>query len=146
MPDWLEVIVRTFTFTVVLFFMTKILAKKQLSQLNVFEYVFGIVIGSIVAIFASSVNQPFYIGLLSMLTLFAILGVVEYISLKNKSFRDFFQGKSTIFIQDGKIMEDNLKKEGYTADDLLEKLRGKNVFQVSDVEFALLEPTGALNV
>ncbi|HLQ70303.1 MAG TPA: DUF421 domain-containing protein [Bacillota bacterium] len=146
MPDWLEVIVRTFTFIVLLFFMTKILAKKQLAELNVFEYIFGIVIGSVVAIFSSTLDIPFYFGILSMLTLFAVLLTGEYISLKNKRFRDFFQGKSTVFIQNGKIMEDNLKKEGYTADDLLEKLRNKNIFQVSDVEFALLEPTGSLNV
>src|SRR5699024_1301181 len=125
MPDWLEIIVRTFTFIVILFFMTKALAKKQLSELNIFEYIFGIVIGSIVAIFSSSVNQPFYIGIISMLTLFATLLLVELISLKSKQFRDFFQGKSTIFIQDGKIMEDNLKREKFTADDLLENLRSK---------------------
>src|SRR5699024_1377919 len=146
MPDWLEVIVRTFTFIVLLFFMTTILAKKQLAELNVFEYIFGIVIGSVVAIFSSTLDIPFYFGILSMLTLFAVLLTGEYISLKNKRFRDFFQGKSTVFIQNGKIIEDNLKKEGYTADDLLEKLRNKNIFQVSDVEFALLEPTGSLNV
>src|SRR5699024_3623515 len=122
----LEIIVRTFTFIVILFFMTKALAKKQLSELNIFEYIFGIVIGSIVAIFSSSVNQPFYIGIISMLTLFATLLLVELISLKSKQFRDFFQGKSTIFIQDGKIMEDNLKREKFTADDLLENLRSKN--------------------
>lgn len=146
MPDWLEIIVRTFTFIVLLFFMTKALAKKQLSELNIFEYIFGIVMGSIVAIFSSTLDHSFYFGIIAMLTLFSTLILVEYISLKSKSFRDFFQGKSTIFIQDGRIMEDNLKKEGYTADDLLGKLRNKDVFQVSDVEFALLEPTGALNV
>lgn len=146
MPDWLEIIVRTFTFIVILFFMTKLLAKKQLSQLNVFEYIFGIVIGSIVAVFSSSVTQPFHFGLLAMLTLFAVIVLVEAVGLKNKNFRNFFHGQSTVFIQDGKIMEDNLKKEGFTADDLLEKLRNKDVFQVSDVEFALMEPTGNLNV
>lgn len=146
MPNWVEIILRTFTLLVILFFMTKALSKKQLAELNVFEYIFGIVIGSIVAVFSSTLNDPLYYGILSMATLFAFLIGIEFISIKNKSFRDFFQGKSTVFIQDGKIMEDNLKKEGYTADDLLEKLRNKDVFQVSDVEFALLEPAGNLNV
>src|SRR5699024_6862272 len=89
---------------------------------------------------------PFYIGIISMLTLFATLLLVELISLKSKQFRDFFQGKSTIFIQDGKIMEDNMKREKFTADDLLENLRTKNIFQVSDVEFAVMESTWTLNV
>ncbi len=71
---------------------------------------------------------------------------VEFISLKSKSFRNFAQGKSTVFIQDGKIMEDNLKKKGYSTDDLLEKLRDNNVFLASDVEFAVLEPSGTLSI
>ncbi|RUU70672.1 DUF421 domain-containing protein, partial [Mesorhizobium sp. M7A.F.Ca.MR.362.00.0.0] len=68
------------------------------------------------------------------------------ISLKSKGFRNFIEGKATVFIKDGKIMEDNLKKERYTTDELLELLRRKDVFQVSDVEFAVLEATGDLSV
>ncbi|MCM3800533.1 DUF421 domain-containing protein, partial [Caldibacillus thermoamylovorans] len=72
--------------------------------------------------------------------------VSDFISLKSKRFRDFTEGKPTVFIKDGKIMEDNLKKERYTTDELLELLRKKNVFQVADVEFAVLEATGDLSV
>lgn len=54
--------------------------------------------------------------------------------------------KSTVLIKDGKILEDNLKKEKYTSDELLELLRGKDAFSVADVEFAVLEPSGELNV
>ncbi|WP_242295885.1 DUF421 domain-containing protein, partial [Bacillus cereus group sp. BfR-BA-01516] len=68
------------------------------------------------------------------------------LSLKNKTARDFFEGKSTVLIKDGKILEDNLKKEKYTSDELLELLRGKDAFSVADVEFAVLEPSGELNV
>ena len=68
------------------------------------------------------------------------------LSLKNKTARDFFEGKSTVLIKDGKILEDNLKKEKYTSDELLELLRGKGAFSVADVEFAVLEPSGELNV
>ena len=67
-------------------------------------------------------------------------------SLKNKTARDFFEGKSTVLIKDGKILEDNLKKEKYTSDELLELLRGKSAFSVAEVEFAVLEPSGELNV
>src|SRR5699024_12413647 len=102
-----------------LFFMTKAISKRQLAELNVFEYIFGIVIGSIVAIFSSTLEIPFYFGILSMLTLFGVLLISEFISLKNKRFRDFFQGKSTVFIQDGKIMDENLNIEGFIEDDLM---------------------------
>src|SRR5690625_4617688 len=145
-PDWVEIIVRSFTLLIVLFFMTKWLTKKQLSQLNIFEYIFGIVMGGVVAIHASTLNNDFIQGVVAMLVLFLVAAAIEFISMKNKSFRDFMQGKSTILIQDGKIMEDNMKKEGYNSDDLLENLRTKDVFRVADVEFAVLEPSGILNV
>jgi uncharacterized membrane protein YcaP (DUF421 family) len=66
--------------------------------------------------------------------------------MKSKTFRDFIEGRATVFIKDGKIMEENLKKEKYTTDELLELLRKRDVFKVADVEFALLEPTGDLSV
>ena len=60
--------------------------------------------------------------------------------------RDFIDFKSTVLIKDGKILEDNLKKEKLSADELMQQLRQKNVFQVADVEFAIMEPSGEINV
>src|SRR5690606_38998165 len=54
--------------------------------------------------------------------------------------------KGTVLIKDGKVLEDNLKKERLTSDELMGKLRGQQVFRMSDVEFALMEPSGAINV
>ncbi|PAV28808.1 hypothetical protein CIL05_14365 [Virgibacillus profundi] len=146
MPEWITIILRSFTLLIILFFMTKWLGKKQISQLNIFEYISGIVLGGIVAINTIDPNTNLVYGLIAMFIWFIVPFAVEFFSLKSKSFRNFSQGKSTVFIQDGKIMEDNLKKEGYSTDDLLEKLRDNNVFLASDVEFAVLEPTGTLSV
>ncbi|WP_100011133.1 DUF421 domain-containing protein [Lentibacillus sediminis] len=146
MPDWINIILRSLTLLAVLFLITKLLGAKQLSQLNVFEYISGIVLGGIVAIITLDTNANLIYGLLAMFIWFIVPYGVEYISLKSKSFRDLTQGKSVVFIQDGKIMEDNMKKHGYSTDDLLEKLRDNNIFQFADVEFAVLEPSGSLSV
>ncbi|CDQ40302.1 MULTISPECIES: DUF421 domain-containing protein [Virgibacillus] len=146
MPEWIVVVLRSFSLLIILFFMTKWLGKKQISQLNVFEYISGIVLGGIVAIHTIDPNANIVYAFLSMFIWFIVPLCVEYVSLKSKRFRDFTEGKSTVLIQDGKIMEDNLKKEGYSTDDLLEKLRDNNVFLASDVEFAVLEPSGSLSV
>ncbi|GAB3064202.1 DUF421 domain-containing protein [Virgibacillus ainsalahensis] len=146
MPEWVIVIIKSITLLVILFLLTKWLGSKQLSKLNIFEYISGIVLGGVVAIHTMDPNSNILHALIAMSIWFLIPFGVEYISLKSKSFRNFTQGKSTVFIQDGKIMEDNLKKEGYSTDDLLEKLRDNNVFLASDVEFALLEPSGTLSV
>ncbi|ASK63677.1 hypothetical protein CFK37_16680 [Virgibacillus phasianinus] len=146
MPEWINIIIRSLILLVILFFITKWLGKKQLSEMNIFEYITGIVIGSIVAMFAADIETNISHGLAALFIWFAIPLLVEFISQKSKTFRNLTQGKSTIFIQDGKIMEDNLKKEHYSSDDLLEKLRDDQIFKVADVEFAVLEPSGNLNI
>jgi uncharacterized membrane protein YcaP (DUF421 family) len=146
MPEWIIVIIKSLVLLTVLFFLTKWLGKKQMGQMNVFEYIAGIVLGGIVAVHTVTPQSNIFHGLIAMFIWFIVPFGVEFLSLKSKSFRNFSQGKSTVFIQDGKIMEDNLKKEGYSTDDLLEKLRDNNIFLASDVEFAVLEPTGTLSV
>lgn len=146
MPDWLDVIVRSLFFLTVLFLITKWLGKKQISQLSFFEYVTGITIGSIGAGVAMNSKESLFHGVLSIFTFTFVPFIAVRISLKSKAFRDFVEGKASVFIKDGQIIEANLKKEKYTADELLELLRKKNVFNVSDVEFAILEATGDLNV
>src|SRR5690625_1664598 len=146
MPDWLLIVLRSFSLLIVLFFFTKWLGKKQISQLNIFEYITGIVLGGIVALHSIDLKTNIFYGLVAMFVWFIIPFLVDFASLKNKTFRNFTQGKSAVFIQNGKIMEDNLKKEGFTSEDLLEHLRSRNIFQAADVEFALMEPSGTLSV
>ncbi len=146
MPDWLSIAVRSIVLLIVLFFFTKWLGKKQISQLSFFEYVTGITIGSIAAEVSTGLDRHISHGLIGMGVWFAIPFLVGILSLKSKTVRDFAEGKGTVFIQDGKVMEDNLKKEKYTIDELLAKLRHKDVFQVADVEFAVLETDGNLSV
>lgn len=146
MLNWVEIVIRSFTFLIALFLLTKWLGKKQLAELSFFEYVTGITIGSIAAEVTMGLERHIMHGLIAMSiwTLFPI--IMGLISLKNKKIRDFVEGKATIVIKDGKILEDNLKKERYTIDELLEQLRSKDVFQVSDVEFALIEPNGDVSI
>ncbi|KLV29154.1 DUF421 domain-containing protein [Priestia megaterium] len=146
MPDWLIVVLRSLLFLVVLFAITKWLGKKQISELSFFEYVTGITVGNIGAEMATGIEKSIANGILSIVTFAVVPFLAGIISLKNKPFRDFIEGKGTVFIKDGKIMEDNLKKEKYTIDELLDLLRKKSVYQAADVEFAVLEATGDLNV
>uniref|UniRef100_UPI00289C110E DUF421 domain-containing protein n=1 Tax=Bacillus subtilis TaxID=1423 RepID=UPI00289C110E len=146
MPEWLDIAVRSVLFVALLFFITKWLGKKQISELTFFEYVTGISIGNIGAEVAIGLERNIFHGIIGIVIFAAIPFFAGLISLKSKRFRNFIEGKATVFIKDGKIMEDNLKKERYTTDELLELLRKKDVFQVSDVEFAVLEETGDLSV
>jgi uncharacterized membrane protein YcaP (DUF421 family) len=145
MPSWIDIVIRSFVFLILLFFMTKILGKKQISELSFFEYVSGITIGSIAGEAITGLEKNMFQGMtaiiiFSLATLFA-----DILALKSKSFRDFIEGRGTVFIKDGKVLEENLKKEKYSIDELSALLRQKDIYRVADVEFAVLEPRGTLS-
>ncbi|MBW7650563.1 DUF421 domain-containing protein [Anoxybacillus sp. ST4] len=146
MPAWLEVAIRSICILIGLFIITKLLGKKQLSKLSFFEYIVGITIGDIAGSMSMDLDIRLTEGITSILIWSLFPVVISIISLRSKKFRDFVEGNSTVFIKDGKILEDNLKKEKYTADELLEQLRKKDVFRVADVEFATLEANGDLSI
>ncbi|HDX9612496.1 TPA: DUF421 domain-containing protein [Bacillus toyonensis] len=146
LPEWTLVILRSVFILIILFAITKWLGKRQISQLSFFEYIAGMTIGDIAAQVSTGLDSKFFHGVFAILIFAVVPFFTGILSLKNKTARDFFEGKSTVLIKDGKILEDNLKKEKYTSDELLELLRGKNAFSVADVEFAVLEPSGELNV
>ncbi|MCA0989802.1 DUF421 domain-containing protein [Pseudalkalibacillus hwajinpoensis] len=146
MVDWIEVILRSLFILIGLFIITKLLGKKQLSKLSYFEYIVGIIIGDIAGSLSMDVEVSLLHGVTSILIWTLISVFLSYISMKNKKVRDFVEGKARVFIKDGKILEENLKKERFTTDELLEMLRKKSVFKASEVEFALLEADGELSV
>ncbi|MBR9669957.1 hypothetical protein CWB31_30535 [Bacillus cereus] len=146
LPEWTLVILRSVFILIILFAITKWLGKRQISELSFFEYIAGMTIGAIAAQVSTGLDSKFFHGVFAILIFAVVPFLTGILSLKNKTARDFFEGKSTVLIKDGKILEDNLKKEKYTSDELLELLRGKDAFSVADVEFAVLEPSGELNV
>lgn len=146
MPEWIYIIVRSIVFVIFLLLVTKLLGKKQISELTFFEYISGITIGSIAGETIMGLEDHWFYGILGI-GIFALMTLMaDFLGLKSKRFRDFVEGRSTIFIQDGKILEDNLKKERYSTDELLALLRQRNIFNVADVEFAIIEPKGDLSV
>ncbi|MBU5210137.1 DUF421 domain-containing protein [Heyndrickxia oleronia] len=145
-PAWFEVILRSITALIVLFFITKFLGRKQITQLTLFEYIIAITIGSIVAEISTGIEKNFLYGIYSLLVWSLLPLGILFLSLKSKKFRDFIDGTPKVIIKEGKIQEDTLTKEKYTVDDLTELLRKKNAFNLADVEFAVLEPNGDLNV
>ncbi|ALS21241.1 MULTISPECIES: DUF421 domain-containing protein [Paenibacillus] len=146
MHDWAHIAIRSAGAITILFLITRILGKKQISQLTYFEYILGIALGELIGFMSIDLESPFMYGVMGLLVWFSIPYILEILALKSNLLRKWFDGTGTVMIKDGKIMEDNLKKERYTADELLEQLRIKGVFNVADAEFAVLEPSGDLSV
>ncbi|WP_106766512.1 DUF421 domain-containing protein [Paenibacillus faecalis] len=146
MQEWLEVVLRTLCAVVVLFLLTKLLGKRQISQLSFFEYITGITIGSLAAYISLDLDANWYLGLVALAAWVAVSLLIEFLQLKSKRVRDFIDFKTTVLVQNGKILEDKLKKERLTSDELMEQLRKRNVFDLADVEFAIMESSGEVNV
>jgi uncharacterized membrane protein YcaP (DUF421 family) len=121
------------------------LGKKQISELSFFEYVSGITIGSIAGEVITGLESNPYHGALAIFMFGLVTLLVDFLSLKSKTFRDVVEGRGTVIIKDGKILEENVKKEKYTLDEISALLRQKNIFRIADVEFAVLEPRGNLS-
>lgn len=146
MQDWQEVIVRTMLAVIVLFFMTKLLGKRQVSQLSMFEYITGITIGNIAGFISLNLDTTWYLGLLSLTVWVSCSFGIELLQMKSKRMRDFIDGKGTVLIEHGKVLEHNLRKERLTSDELMEQLRKRSAFKFADVEMAIMEPSGDINV
>lgn len=146
MSEWFEIILRSLLYLITLLLMTRIIGKKQLSELSLFEYISGITIGSIAGEVIMGLDGNIFHGVLAI-GIFGIATVlVDILTMKSKKMRELIDGNATVLIKDGKILEENLKKEKYTIDELTSLLRQKNVFKLADVEFAVLEPKGDLSV
>lgn len=146
MLDWVHILLRSLGAIAVLFIFTRLLGKKQIAQLTFFEYIVGIALGDLAGFISTDMEANYFLGLVALVVWFAVPFAVEWLTLKSKTMRDWIEGKATVLIKEGKILEDNLKKERINAEELLEQLRAKNVFNVADVEFALMEPSGDVSV
>lgn len=146
MPQGLIVFLRaTFAFFALLL-LTRVMGKRQLSQLTFFDYVNGISIGSMAATLAVDLTAESIPTLVGLLTWSLWVMVLAVLSIKSRLLRRLIDGKPTIAIQNGKILEDNLHKYGFNIDDMRMLLRQKDVFNLSEVEYLLLEADGQISV
>lgn len=146
---WIEVfetVIRSLLSLTALFLITKLLGKKQVSQLSLFDYVIGISIGNFAAEMTINLDIQFANGLAALIVFGLIAFLVSYITMKSIVLRRFFMGTPTILIQNGKLIEKNLKKVKFDINDLLEECRVSGYFDINQIEYALMEANGKLSV
>lgn len=144
--EGLVVFVRALIAFFSLLIFTQALGKKQISQLTSFDYILGITIGSIAASLTtdlSSMAWPHWVGLFTWVA--AGLSV-DFLTTKSRTAAIYIEGEPVIIIMNGKILEKNMRKLRYTASNLQQQLRCKNIFDISEVQFAVLEANGELSV
>lgn len=142
----LDVTLRALISLVTLFLVTKLLGKKQVSQLSLFDYVIGISIGNFAAEMTTDLQIPYANGIVSVLIFGVVAYLVSYATMKSIKLRRFFMGTPTLLIQDGKILIKNMRKVKFDVNDLLEECRSNGYFDISQIEYALMEANGKLSI
>lgn len=143
--DILKVILTSAASVVVLFLLTKLMGKKQISQLNLFDYINGITIGSIAAEMATSLENDVFLPLTAMVvySLFSIL--ISLLERQSLTLNKFFVGNPVILLQDGVLYQRNLERAHLSATEFLSQCRVNGFFNLSDLQSAILEPNGSIS-
>jgi uncharacterized membrane protein YcaP (DUF421 family) len=142
----LVVFVRTLILYAIVVVVMRIMGKRQIGQLQPFELVVAIMISELAAVPMQNTGIPLINGIIPIITLLVAQISMSFINLKSTKARAIICGKPTILIENGKIFEQHLQKEMYTLNDLLEQLRSKDISNIADVEYAILETNGQLSV
>ncbi len=141
----LDIIFRSILSLVSLFIVTKILGKKQVSQLSLFDYVIGISIGNFAAEATIDLESGYLHGVIAVFMFGFVAYLVNILTMKSIKLRRFFMGTPTIIIQNGEILEKGLKKVNFDINDLLEVARDSGYFDLSQIEYALMEANGKVS-
>lgn len=142
----LVVFTRALLLYVIVVIVMRIMGKRQIGQLQPFELAAAIMISELAAVPMQNTGIPLINGIIPILTLLIAQLAMSVISLKSVKARAIICGKPSILVKNGKIDEKQLRDELYTLNDLLEHLRIKNIPNIADVEFAILETNGQLSI
>lgn len=141
-----EMLIRSTCAFFAILLLARIIGKKQLSQLTFFHYVTGITFGSIAAEISAQVETPFLDGLVSLIWWTLLTLLISYLSFKSEKARILFDDKPMILIQNGIILNDNLRKSRLHPDELTMLLREQSIFALDEVLYAVFETNGELSV
>ena len=144
--ELLDVTIRALLSLITLFFVTKLIGKKQVSQLSLFDYVIGISIGNFAAEMTINLESKEIHGIVAVIIFGFIAYLVSVLTMKSIVLRRFFMGTPTIMIEHGKIVQDSFKKVRYDINDMLEQCRINGYYDISDIEYAIVEANGELSI
>ncbi|MGF6354770.1 uncharacterized membrane protein YcaP (DUF421 family) [Paenibacillus sp. 4624] len=146
MIDHLNILVRSISAFLLLLLITRMLGKQTLSNMNFHDFVTAVIMGAIAANLAFNEKMEVIHLLISLVVFTGTSYLLSKWNLKSRKMRLLAEGSPTVLIEGGKVLEDNLAKNKMTLDSLNQALRQKEVFDINEVEYALLEVNGQISV
>ena len=138
--------IRTLILYILVLLAMRLMGKREIGQLQPFELAISIMIADLASVPMADVGIPIFNGIIPILALLVMHLIISNINLRSIRMRKIICGKPSILVYRGKIDEKALKQEKFTINELQERLRGNNVFNLADVEYAILETSGQITV
>ncbi len=146
LKDMLIVLLRIVTILPLLLFITLFMGKRAIGQLPVFDFLIVVTLGAVVGADIADPNIEHLPTAFAIIALGVLQRVVAKWKIKSRKIDQFITFEPTIVIQNGKLLDKNLRKIRYSIDNIIQMLREKNVFDINDVETAIIEANGSLSV
>lgn len=124
----------------------RLMGKRQIGELQPSELVITILMSNIATLPIEDINIPMLMGIIPIFTLVCLDVFMSQLSMRSRRIRRFFSGTPKIIISNGAVDEEAMRKLRYTIDDLLESLREVQVFDIAEVQLAIVETTGKISV
>ena len=142
---YLMILGKGLTSLFVLFILSKIMGRKQVSELNLFDYIIGISIGSIAAEMTLNPDIDFFEGVFAIAIYALVAYLITILTMKSIMARRIIIGTPTMLLQKGQILYHNLRKNKIDINDLLQEARTNGYFDLSQIEYALMEANGKIS-
>lgn len=142
----INILIKTTIIYFFILFILKIMGKREIGQLSLFDFVILLLIADVAVMGIDNEEVPFYYFLLAICILAVIQKLLSFILLKVPVFRDFFDGKESFIIIDGKVNIKEMRRQNYNFNDLVVQLRLKNIKSLSEVQYLILETNGEISV
>ncbi len=139
------VLIRAVVLYIVITFSLRLMGKRQLGELQPSELVVTILISNIAAIPVEDISVPMIMGIVPILTLVCLDVVMSGVMLKSAKIRKLMIGSPRIIISEGKILQKEMKRLRYSVDDLSEAMRNQQIFDISEIQYAIVETNGKIN-
>ena len=142
----LVIFVRSILIYIIVLVVMRLMGKREIGQLQPFELAISIMIADLATTPMSNSGIPITNGIIPILGLLVMHLLISVTNLKSTKIRELISGKPSLLIYRGKINEKMLRKERFTINELQERLRDNNIMNLGDVEYAILETSGQINV
>jgi len=146
MEEYLLIATRTLSLYFIILLIFRLMGKREIGELSILDLVVFIMIAEMAVVGIENREESILKSVFPMFLLMGIQIFLAIISLRSQKFRRLIDGKPTVVINKGKIDEREMRKQRYNFDDLMMQLREKQIKNITDVEFAILEPSGKLSV